>query len=172
MSAISRGKDVALLPWPWRTVLSEVQVVWPSAVIAGGALRDWEHDRGIKDVDVFVPVVALSEVERLFPDAKKIELDDASVFGTDIPYHYTFTRYGWLFEVTFKNDLEVLLDRMDIGLCMIKFDGESITRAINYRKDSSRKTLTLIRNTGGEDAHLDRIALKYPDFRIINRLRG
>ena len=161
-----------MLPWPWKTVLSVVQTVWPSAVIAGGAIRDWEHERGIKDVDVFVPAIALSEIERLFPDAIKIELGDSSIFGADIPYHYTFTRYGWLFEVTFKDDLDTLLDQMDIGLCLVKFDGELITRATEYRKDSARKTLTLIRRTGGEEAHLDKIALKYPDFRIIDRLRG
>jgi hypothetical protein len=158
------------IPRPWQSVLSEVQVVWPFAVIAGGALRDWDHERGVRDVDIFVPVAAPGEVERLFPDAKKCAVEDASEFGADIPYHCTFTRYGWLFEITFKYDLDDLLDTMDVGLCMIKFDGSEVTAATEYRKDSHRKTLTLLRRTGGEGAHLARIALKYPDFRIVDRL--
>jgi tRNA nucleotidyltransferase/poly(A) polymerase len=158
------------IPRPWLRVLYEVQTVWPSAVIAGGALRDWDHERGVKDVDIFVPAVALSEVERLFPDAKKCELEDASTFGNDVPYHYTFTRYGWLFEVTFKHDLVGLLDTMDVGLCRIKHDGADVIISTEYRKDSYRKTLTLLRRTGGEKEHLARIALKYPDFRIVDNI--
>jgi tRNA nucleotidyltransferase/poly(A) polymerase len=160
------------IPWPWKKVLAEVQTVWPQAVIAGGALRDWDHERGVKDVDVFVPARALGEVERLFPDAKKCDLDDASVFGADIPYYYTFTRFGWLFETTFRDRIEKLLDEMDVGLCLIKFDGNEVTSAVEYRKDSHRKTITLLRRTGGEEAHVARMASKYPDFRLVNKADG
>ena len=44
------------IPQEWREVLSKVQEVFPTAVIAGGALRDLEYNRPVKDVDIFIPV--------------------------------------------------------------------------------------------------------------------
>ena len=44
------------IPSSWRELLGEIREVAPDAVIAGGALRDRDNGRPIKDLDVFVQI--------------------------------------------------------------------------------------------------------------------
>src|SRR5690348_12463644 len=45
------------LPQEWREALRRVQLYFPEAVIAGGALRDLFTGRQVKDIDVFVEAI-------------------------------------------------------------------------------------------------------------------
>jgi hypothetical protein len=44
------------IPADWQAVLQKIQTVYPSAIIAGGALRDLYHGKPVKDVDIFISV--------------------------------------------------------------------------------------------------------------------
>ena len=53
------------IPKSWRSVLSEIQKHCPSAVIAGGALRDLYHEVQVKDLDIFIEAGDSEEAEGL-----------------------------------------------------------------------------------------------------------
>jgi len=42
------------IPDTWKQVLEDIQKVCPSAVLAGGALRDLVFDVEVKDLDIFI----------------------------------------------------------------------------------------------------------------------
>jgi len=44
----------SIIPAPWKNFLSTIQTLHPSAIIAGGALRDTICDNQVKDVDIFI----------------------------------------------------------------------------------------------------------------------
>ena len=44
------------IPSAWRAALGAVQSVVPQAVLAGGALRDRDNGKKVKDLDIFLPV--------------------------------------------------------------------------------------------------------------------
>ena len=46
--------NIDKVPQRWLDVLRSVQRNFPEAVIAGGALRDLDNDRQVKDIDIFV----------------------------------------------------------------------------------------------------------------------
>lgn len=62
-----------IVPAEWTRLIKEIQVYFPQAVIAGGALRDLYHGRQPKDIDVFIPVpeaednLWLDQIENLDP---------------------------------------------------------------------------------------------------------
>ena len=46
--------DHSIIPTPWKKFLSELQTLYPSAIIAGGALRDIICDNLVKDIDIYI----------------------------------------------------------------------------------------------------------------------
>ena len=46
--------DHSIIPQEWKKFLATVQQFFPSAIIAGGALRDLITEKPIKDVDIFI----------------------------------------------------------------------------------------------------------------------
>lgn len=46
--------DHTIIPQEWKKFLSNIQTLYPDAIIAGGALRDTILDVPIKDVDIFI----------------------------------------------------------------------------------------------------------------------
>lgn len=46
--------DASIIPQEWKKFLSIIQTMFPSAIIAGGALRDTICDNEVKDVDIFI----------------------------------------------------------------------------------------------------------------------
>src|SRR3569623_1528091 len=57
--------QIADIPERWQTVLRYVQNVAPDAVIAGGALRDLDNGRPVKDIDIFVQGNAMADLRSL-----------------------------------------------------------------------------------------------------------
>lgn len=43
-----------MIPQSWTDLLSQIQAICPSAVLAGGALRDLDHGVPVKDLDIFI----------------------------------------------------------------------------------------------------------------------
>src|SRR3546814_3140365 len=61
------------IPEKWRELLASVRSVFPTAIIAGGAMRDLENGKPVKDIDINVEANGQTftsikaSVHRLFP---------------------------------------------------------------------------------------------------------
>ncbi len=178
------AKNDMKLPDTWLFIMDRIQNIsgWSNATLAGGALRDLDNGRQIKDVDIFVPFIGndiarktLQQMLADFIDHKLCELEhnthNVSQVGTEGISHFQFEQDGWLFEIsqiTKAFDSKTLLDSFDIGLCMISLVGNAVYRRPEYQNDIVNKTITVIQETGGgEQIHAERIQKKYSGWRII-----
>lgn len=70
--------DHSIIPQEWKKFLSIIQLKFPSAIIAGGALRDTICDNPVKDVDIFISDLDPNFI-LCFEEQKKI----ADLFGIE-----------------------------------------------------------------------------------------
>jgi len=69
-----------MIPNEWKDLLAKVQKIFPSAIIAGGALRDLDYEISPKDIDIFIE----SDENTYFPALDKI---GRSVSDLETVYH-------------------------------------------------------------------------------------
>lgn len=143
-------------PW-WRNVLTEAQAVAPSAVLAGGALRDRALARRVKDLDIFIKADSAREAEAVmaelegagfrvkyepseltcYPEDQNLEVVCvADVEGFALPVQLIFT--------TWPTDR--IVERFDYGVCRIAFDGQKIIRPPEFDEDAAAKVFRLRRD--------------------------
>lgn len=81
---------VETIPTDWIEILKKVQSVAPNqqAVLAGGALRDQDNGRPIKDLDIFVPVVSKNDWQHLMYGLRKVFGLHLLDFCVDISRNY------------------------------------------------------------------------------------
>lgn len=175
-----------ILPPSWMRVLTDIrqQAGWMCSTIAGGALRDIDNGRPVKDVDIFVPYLGSNEtsllaLQRAVSDAPIMEIEhsshNTSQVGVDGISHFHFEVDGWKFEVSQKTDqfdYKTLLDSFDIGICMISLDpgilSYSVYRTPEYVLDKSNQEIRVVRKTGGREMdHAARLKRKYKDWYIV-----
>ena len=173
------------LPKVWTDVLSAIQRVRPEAVIAGGALRDMENGRPVKDVDIFFRAVSMDDFAYFI-----LQIMRMTGFGVD----YTAGRdyRTWAEEVvgTAKTVIagvefnligldfvevtaETAANRCDFGLCQIAFDGAEFFHSPNYYHDVAAEQFTLVNNHHSEAAVLSslkryqRLSAKYDGWPMV-----
>ncbi len=78
-------------------------------------------------------------------------------------------KYGGM---TATTTVEALIDRFDVGLCQIAFNGREVISSHQYHMDRIHKTLTLTRPDETSFNHLKRITEKYPDFTPDARIKA
>jgi hypothetical protein len=177
------GQTEIRVPQGWLDVLSKIQNEWPVATIAGGALRDLDLGRPIKDVDVFIPysVDSFSRLAKMMKSnfnvyVDKIEHEMGGIcsrlaVGAQAPSHFIFYYHGWKFEVTQKLEAyqqNTIIDSFDLGICMICLVNGNIYRSPHYITDVTNKTMTVIHDTGGQEhTHANRIEYKYRGWTFI-----
>lgn len=150
------------IPQRWLDVLSALQSAgFTEAFIGGGALRDLDHDRPIKDVDIFVrdragcahgvlmatlPELTIydktefhSEYAINFPDVAGVYEAFESVLG-GAPYNIIACN-GPAGDTAFRRHH---LSRFDLGICHIMFDGTLRTMDTHYVTDAANRTITLV----------------------------
>lgn len=182
---------LAQIPEAWIDTLSAIQAeLDPEAVIAGGAIRDLDNDKEIKDVDIFLSSsVSIAKVKKLL----KSSFDE----WTDTP-EYNFTKEGTLpvrkgrhlkgscvgtskGGVLPVNLIVVgddytptsrVVDGFDFGLCQIWYDGKDIRATMNYQIDKERSQFTLVHCEGPERfqrslIRYQRLVQKYVDFPLV-----
>jgi hypothetical protein len=144
---------------------------FPEAIIAGGAMRDLDNGRPIKDIDIFVSDKADVDVFRKLGDAVMAACFNPHIKATttvskDSVAYLEFFDENLVEVFTFKaegspQDIQIIvlkdasdpwkvLDRMDFGLCQI---GLKVTEANEpviyatdaYVNDKSNRTFTLTR---------------------------
>jgi hypothetical protein len=164
------------IPSCWLDVLKKITSVsgWEKSVIVGGALRDLENGRQIKDVDIFVPFLdndtaAMSLKNFVCGNIPLEEYEPQNNYGGIGISRFIFVLNGWKFEITQKInfiDIQSIYSGFDIGLCMISIDKDNvISRSPEYIKDVRDNTLTIVKLLSQE--HIDRVHEKYSEWKII-----
>jgi hypothetical protein len=174
---------IKAIPQEWLDVLKEVHAVFPSAVIAGGALRDLMHERPIKDVDIFIPVHkdyvgaldnAFEAIWDLFA-GEDCTLDPDSQYGVHKPEEADRDLYA-IFKLNRRYKYDLILctpdaariDTFDINICQITCDGKHVKMTGAFAHGFLTKTLKVmnVNRTDRNAARMERIALKYPDYTV------
>lgn len=147
------------IPSEWRKALDEVRKVCPTAVLAGGSLRDLDHKVKPKDLDIFLPATELDEVlgineliGGIDPDPDRGQMYPESmpevVSVTDYNTKKNFLKLKVKQPVQFVYcnwSMEHILKRFDYGLCRIMFDGTDVLVSDEYLSDKGSKWFTLVR---------------------------
>ena len=171
--------DLNDIPESWRAALACIQEVLPSAVMAGGCLRDRDNGRAVKDIDIFAHGygesdlwdahaalkahgLALEDIdmEKMYP------VDGAELIGVidvrqgpwplALPVQIIMTTW----------DTDKIVQRFDYGICRIAFDGQKITRSDDYLLDKHNKVFRLVRERTAEqlEASVMRYARLSPKY--------
>ncbi len=139
-----------IIPEHWHEMLRRMQEDgFPEAIIAGGALRDLDHNVSAKDVDIFVrkpdnvegSIKAMVEKAVELPVAKVvIDFEDGTGVGDDTETYdlhemgcyaiYQFQFGGTIFEIIViagadKHFAKWVIDDFDIGLCCAYYTGHA-----------------------------------------------
>jgi hypothetical protein len=171
-----------IIPSDWKQILTLLHNNgFPEAIIAGGCLRDLDNSKPVKDIDVFVVskgptttskldvifnvngdcMASTNDSDTLHPLAEVWEYS-----SNFVPLQIIIMPEGPTKAYDF---LVEQLNRFDIGLCRIGYDGVTVVRHEAYNKDKKDKTLTMLhqRTYNQSIRRLSRIGLKYPDFQQI-----
>ena len=170
------------IPSDWKEVLQQIQVMFPSAIIAGGALRDLWHNKPIKDVDIFIPVIDCDDdlfsahIKSIDPQAIVIA---ASIYGQTATGDPTGLRYihavwqmlikGTIYEVIFIQDRNSdILEDFDISICQIGYDGNSLKTTAAFNRSIFDKVLRVCNINRGDRQinRITRIHSKYTEYTI------
>jgi hypothetical protein len=148
------------IPELWTKYLSEVQEIFPQAVIAGGCLRDLYCGldiSNVKDVDIFLPNPSDADIAKLSERyAGQLKRDLKGSYGnlcnSDIAGILTICSHrGPDIEVIGLNlPVEQIPGRFDIGICQIWYDGKDIHTTEAFKSDVENKTFTLLRSDNYE----------------------
>jgi hypothetical protein len=187
--------DEHSIPQRWKDVLKALQENgFPEAIIAGGALRDLDHGREIKDVDIFVldhgassavlakdlaraigyratniiapanSEYAIGRRERPVTGIYEFEHEN-KMYSNGIPFQIIAVQ-----SVSGLKDFPAyVLQDFDLGICRIYFDGKTLVRAPEYTQDEITKTFTAYVPLSGRQLDLTkervrRLSEKYPEF--------
>lgn len=177
--------DIKDLPAAWTTSLRRVRELFPDSLLAGGALRDLENGRRVKDVDIFAPNCA--DLEQATEHVKKLAnapfkcLSSENRVGPDGRVYAEWAANDVLaiFDIQseemdyqlicLKCGPEAIVKRIDFGLCRISTDGQTIHRTEEYNTDCLNETFTLHRcdDTSQYDRSVrrhERLVEKYTDW--------
>lgn len=174
--------------------LLRIQKTIPSAIIAGGLIRDLYHDKPIKDVDIYVPLDApdyndeVSTCSRFFwNDIFKLKSSNDYIENMDGEgdEDYDSEDIGMVWEISAQNRLYNIIvvnekpidyveKHFDIGLCKVYCDGKKIRLTSEFLHDSRFKKLTIVsKNIKQEEFarmmnyHVKKLKDKYPDHTLV-----
>lgn len=177
-------------PWPqldgWLKVLANIQQASPSAILAGGCLRDLAHGVSAKDIDIFVdqyeaPALLLEEQARL-THPEKLNFIDCDVtyqdWSSDVIGIHEFGRddgQPMLNLIVVRGGtctVEEQLERFDFGICKVAHDGTDYQVHADYLKDRANRTFTLTRSGTKRQweqslKRFERISPRYPGWTLV-----
>lgn len=166
------------IPAAYAATLAAVREVFPGALIAGGALRDLDNGREVKDLDIFAPDVT--------------DLDDlkarAGHFGVLLSVMGGYE--SWATEecvgvidlqigdqpfqlIGLRSGPETILPRLDFGICRIGFDGTEVIRTGDYLADQATQSFTILRADDSAQRErslrrFERLSAKYPGWKLVD----
>jgi hypothetical protein len=174
--------------------LLKIQKDIPSAIIAGGAIRDQYHGKEINDIDIYVPESATKFYSvdywtKMF-DLKIGQLfssDDIELLGeVDDDGEYTeknhisgvwdISKSGTKYNIiaTDIDPIEYVERYFDVGLCKAYCNGKKLHFSADFIHDSKFKRLTLVAEDIEQeefnrmmDNHINKLQHKYPTHTLV-----
>ena len=126
-----------IIPQKWCDALAECQLKDPTAIIAGGCLRDLYFGREPKDVDIFtgqLPDWPLLDESSFDYEGMQYVLGVADYKRDDIKYNVIIV------EPVAPN---ILIETFDLGFCQIAFDGKTLIKSQAFLWDAKYQLITL-----------------------------
>jgi hypothetical protein len=167
----------------WADMLNRVRSVAPSAFLAGGAVRDLDNGRPVKDLDVFFNEETVGDWDfgKVLGGryVYKNGVADCSYIdaASEICSTSTFSDVQGGPDLNLINtvpgiDTMKMLERMDFGICLIGFNGEQVIRTSKYDHDQRGQMFTLTRADTIEGTvrslkRYDRLVQKYEDWPLV-----
>ena len=172
------------IPQSWRDALLRLHANgFPEAIIGGGALRDLDHGVEIKDVDFFVMEKPTTKdaLDAAFGRKGRTLVSSAASrylgFEDDVYMVVDYANEGAPpFQVIAQRNvvpdysfLEYQIERFDLGLCRIVYDGISVIAHSTYHADKAAKVLRIRdpRRIPRSITRAERIGAKYPGYSIV-----
>ena len=165
------------IPREWLIELEKIQTASGTlCILAGGALRDLNNDKVVKDIDLF-----LEHTPTLWDDLKMVYPNIVSRTGELPEYEEVDTvdlfevegvlDYPIQFIVKDKVTPKRLMSSFDIDICKIWTDGIMYEYDHAYQKDVQEETITISSMRDSYDLisimnHASRIHRKYPEFNL------
>lgn len=142
------------IPAAYAAILTAVREAFPGSLIAGGALRDLDNGRPVKDIDVFAP--NCNSFDDLYHRATHCLPEEHFATTEFHSYEDWCTRevvgvlnvespFGPYQLIGLSTGPETIIPRLDFGICQIGYDGLEVVRSVAYEADKARKTFTLTR---------------------------
>ncbi|MDE2104197.1 MAG: hypothetical protein KGL39_43575 [Patescibacteria group bacterium] len=146
------------IPDEWCSILSQLQVVEPDAILAGGSLRDLYHGVKPKDLDFFC---------RVFDGYVDLGMRESDTFDYEgmqyILAVQTYRKFSLPVNLIFIVDTptKTLLESFDLGICQIGFDGKQLIKTDAFEWDSKHSIITM--------RHIDRYRRSIQRYCRINQ---
>lgn len=168
------------IPMPWLDALAVIKLYCPEAMLAGGALRDLDNGREVKDLDIFVKggkLEALYQLHsRMSSDGIYVEdIDPDAQYpigdGNDVTGYFTCGFEGLdkpVQIIMVDYPFEILLERFDYGICRILYDGKQLHVHADYIEDQEAQVFRLRR----ERNNIELSASVHRYARIVQKYEG
>lgn len=173
------------IPASWLDVLDRLhRNGHPEAFIGGGALRDLDNGKPIKDVDIFLRGAKFHELSNWLPH---LVISDCTANTNEYEEHFAEIERVFEGRTGKEGDLPFNiivcdgpqdpshyqfyhLSRFDLGICKIGHDGRRVRRMQEYVVDVTARTLTIC-NQARPEASLARAARiqrrAYQDWTVV-----
>lgn len=168
------------IPKEWDDVLSKIKEQFSGARIAGGALRDLDYNRPVKDVDIWIPTSSVvngtfdAELRGMFND---INLSHANVYGRigeevhpdrELLAVYNFEDSNYKYEIIVAQDSSCILDSFDMSICQIEYDGINLRTTLEYDKTKDTGLIKVLKSQSRmrRDARIARMKSYFPNMHV------
>lgn len=171
------------IPALWTSTLRSIQTIRPEAIIAGGCLRDLDNDRPVKDVDIFVRGNRLDDLYMLQVRLTEMghpcePIDGQKIYplgeGNDVVGYVELALYADppIQIIMLRENGELVIDRMDYGICRMTWDGSELVTHPDYVRDKADQVFRLRVDRGPEGLAASvhryaRLVRKYEGWKFV-----
>lgn len=159
-----------------KRMLSNLWILCPSAVVAGGAPRDWYFGKPAKDIDCYIADVELKQVLNLFKLAgikiKEIKKgENRGVYARNnnlelvVDFRYMFLDFQLM--LMQGTTVDGTIDSFPISVCKIEYNGTHVVPSYEFKVAEAAKVLLIDKRYKLDDPYIVKIIKKFPDYEIM-----
>jgi hypothetical protein len=167
------------IPTEWEQVRRDISKMFDkTAILAGGAIRDHLLSIPYNDLDVFIldapfhwkktsgedyiaingsAIQAEAFLNRF--GIKLHSIDDEDLYSSH--FHVDFNGFDVDLVFSWPSSVDAVLDRFDVGLCKVAWDGIDYTITSDFERDAKNKTLTIMPDKPAFADHKQRLEKKF-----------